>query len=113
MKTKKSKKEYFPDEVTMRRVREKLSSKRYKGGNLPLPDDASEVDRAKYQVCQMIARYQREHSLLQRELAKKLGVDEARVSQILRGRINGFTLDRLVGYAERLYSHVKLDVRAA
>ncbi len=61
----------------------------------------------------MILRYQREHELLQRELAKKIGVDEARVSQILRGRIGSFTLDRLIGYAEQLYSRVRLVIKAA
>jgi predicted XRE-type DNA-binding protein len=97
----------------MTRVREKLSSKNYKGGNVALPDNASELDRAKYQLCQMIARYQREHDLLQKELAKKLGVDEARVSQILRGKIRSFTLDRLIGYTEQIYPKVKLEIKAA
>lgn len=113
MKAKKSKKDHFPDATTMKRVREKLSDKNYEGGNLALPDDASEVDRAKYRLCQLIARYQREHDLSQRGLAKKLGVDEARISEIVRGRIDGFTLDRLIDYAVKLNPTVKVEITAA
>lgn len=103
----------FPDEETLKRVREKLSDPNYGGGNFALPKDASEVDRAKYSLCQLIAKYQREHGLLQKEVAEKLGIDEARISEILRGKIESFTLDRLVSYAEELYETVQVKISAA
>lgn len=103
----------FPDEATLKRVRDKLSDPDYSGGNLALPDDASETDRAKYQLCQLIARYQREHGLLQKEIARQIGVDESRISDILRGKIEGFTLDRLIGYAEKLHPGLKIKIIAA
>ena|SRR3569832_983363 len=103
----------FPDEATLKRVRDKLSDPDYPGGNLALPDDASETDRAKYQLCQLIARYQREHELLQKEIARQIGVDESRISDILRGKIEGFTLDRLIGYAEKLHPGLKIKIIAA
>jgi len=40
----------------------------------------------------------REQELSQRELAKKLGVVESRVSEVLHYRIQKITLDRLVKY---------------
>ena len=113
MKSRKPKKEYFPDTAATKRIRDRLSAADYSGGNLALPDDASEVDRAKYQLCQLIARYQREHELSQRAIAKKLGVDEARISEVLRGRIDSFTLDRLIDYAVKLYPGVKVEITAA
>jgi predicted XRE-type DNA-binding protein len=113
VKSKKRAKRAFPDDKTLDRVRKKLSAKSYSGGNLALPEGASEVERAKYQICQMIAKYQRENEIMQKDLAKKLGVHEARVSQILRGRIATFTLDRLITYAARLYPGFKLEIRAA
>ena len=112
MKTKK-KQVNFPDEATLKRVRDKLSNPHYTGGNLALPTNASETDRAKYQICQIIARYQREHALLQKEIAAQIGVDESRISDILRGKIEGFTLDRLIGYAEKLLPGLKLQILAA
>ena len=105
-------KKTFPDEVTLKRFREKLST-RITGGNLALPENATQVDRAKYQLCQFIARYQREHGLLRKDIARKIGVDESRISDILRGKIDGFTLDRLIGYAEKLHPGLRVRVIAA
>lgn len=112
MKTKK-KEVKFPDEAILKRVRDKLSDPNYTGGNIALPAKASETDRAKYQLCQLIARYQREHGLLQKELAAQIGVDESRISDILRGKIESFTLDRLISYAEKLHPGLKLQIFAA
>ncbi|HLD99359.1 MAG TPA: XRE family transcriptional regulator [Bdellovibrionota bacterium] len=103
----------FPKTETLKRVREKLSDMNYTGGNLALPEDASEVDRAKYQLCQLIAKYQRENGLLQKEIAHKIEVDESRVSDILRGKIESFTLDRLIGYAKKLHPKLKVEIKAA
>ncbi|MBI1860036.1 MAG: XRE family transcriptional regulator [Deltaproteobacteria bacterium] len=102
----------FPDDQTLKRIREKFSDPKYEG-NFALPESASEVDRAKYQLCQLIAKYQREHSLLQKQVAEKLGIDESRISEILRGKIESFTLDRLVSYAEKLYDNVQVKIVAA
>lgn len=103
----------FPDEKTLKRVREKLSDPAFDGGSYIVPDDASEVDRAKYALCQLIAKYQREHKLLQKQVAEKLEVDESRISDILRGKIESFTLDRLLSYAEKLYDNVQVKIIAA
>lgn len=103
----------FPDQKTLKRIREKLSDPAYEGGSYMVPDDAPEVDKAKYQLCQLIAKYQREHGLLQKEVAEKLGIDEARISEILRGKVESFTLDRLVSYVEELYETVQVKIIAA
>ncbi len=106
-------KKAFPGDSTLKRIRERLSDPQYQGGNLALPENATEVERAKYQLCQLIARYQREHGLLQKDLAQKVGVDESRISEILRGKIESFTLDRLINYAERLHPGLRVRVIAA
>lgn len=110
---KSQRKKAFPDEVTLRRVREKLSDPAYQGGNLALPEKATETERAKYELCQLIARYQRDHGLLQKDIAHKIGVDESRISDILRGKIESFTLDRLISYAEKIHPGLKVTVVAA
>jgi predicted XRE-type DNA-binding protein len=103
----------FPDEAKLMRVRERLSDPSYVGGNLALPANATGVERAKYDLCQIIAKYQREHQLLQKDIAAMLGVDDSRVSDILRGKIEGFTLDRLVSYAEKLHPGLRVLIVAA
>ena len=107
------KKEAFPDEKTLRRVRDKLSELNYRGGNLALPAKATEVERAKYQLCQLIVRYQRKRGLLQKEIAEKIGVDESRISDVLHGKIESFTLDRLIGYAGKLHPRLRVQISAA
>ncbi len=106
-------KKAFPGEVTLKRMREKLSDPNFRGGNLALPHNATEADRAKYQLCQLIARYQRERGLLQKDIARRIGVDESRISDILRGKIESFTLDRLISYAEKLHPGLRVQVIAA
>lgn len=103
----------LPSEAKLKPIREKLSDLHYTGGNLALPAHASEVDRAKYELCQIIAKFQREHRLMQKDIAEKLGVDDSRISDILRGKIEGFTLDRLVSYAEKLHPGLKVRITAA
>ena len=107
------KKKYFPDGKTLQRVRDKLSDLNYRRGNLALPANATQVERAKYQLCQIIAKYQRKHGLLQREIAEKIGIDESRVSDILRGKFGSFTLDRLIGYAQKLHPKLRVRIDAA
>ena len=113
MKSKGTQNTKFPDDAILSRVRQKLSDPSYTGGNLALPANASEVDRAKYQLCQLIAKYQREHALMQKDVASEIGVDESRISDILRGKIESFTLDRLIGYAKKLHPQLKIEIRAA
>jgi predicted XRE-type DNA-binding protein len=107
--------EKFPPTAVVKRMRDKLSDPSYDGGNLALPANATEAERVKYRLCQLIARYQREHGLLQKEIADLLGIDESRISDILRGKLEGFTLDRLIGYAQVLHPGLKvtIDIEAA
>ena len=103
----------WPDEAVLKPIRDRLSDPNYKGGSQALPSNATEVDRAKYELCKLVVRYKRENQILQKDIAKKLGIDESRASDILRKKIKGFTLDRLVGYGEILYPGLKLKILAA
>jgi predicted XRE-type DNA-binding protein len=113
MVTKRIPEKKFPSSATLKKVREELSDLAYKGGNLALPEDASEIERAKYKLCQLIAKYQREHELTQSDLAKKIEIAEPRVSEMIRGKIVGFTIERLMVYAQKLYPNVKIDILAS
>lgn len=75
-----------------------------------LPPNASSLDRTKYDLCRRLLVYMHEHEMTQRELAKKLGVVESRVSEVLHYRIQKVTLDRLVKYHQTLDPKFALKV---
>jgi predicted XRE-type DNA-binding protein len=101
----------WPDEETLAHVRLITDDPEYDGGGFTLPpSNASAVERAKYQICQMILGYKLDHDLLQKDIAEKIGADESRASEILRMRTASFTLDRLIGYAEKLMPKLRIHM---
>ena len=102
----------FPSRKRLDEVRKRLSDPSVLGSAL-LPDNASQIDRAKFKACEVIIKFRRKNDLKQKDLAARLGIDESRMSEILYYKIEGFTLDRLVNYAQILYPDLKLDLTAA
>ena len=47
----------------------------------------------------------------QKETAKRLGVTQPRVSDLVRGRISVFSIDALVGFMGRLGAQLEVRVR--
>lgn len=52
----------------------------------------------------------RERGLTQTAAARELGVDQARISAIMRGRLDGFSLQRLMSFARLLGQDVQITV---
>ena len=102
----------FPSRKRLDEVRKKLSDSNVLGSSL-LPDNATQIVRAKFKACEAIIKFRRKNSLKQKDLAQRLGIDESRMSEILHYKTEGFTLDRLVSYAQVLYPNLKLDLTAA
>ena len=50
---------------------------------------------------------------MEMEIAEKIGGDESRISDILRGKFESFTLDRLIDYAEKLHPGLRVQISAA
>lgn len=75
-----------------------------------LPKSASSLDRLKYKMCERFSLYILEKKISQAELARRIGVDPSRINEIVRYKIDLFTLDKLVDYASRLDIDVRLDV---
>lgn len=103
----------FPSGPEFERIRDMLSDPNYEGGSLALSPDASETDKAKYQLCQLILIYKRKNNVDQNTIADLIGVDKSRISEILRMRFASFTLDRLIAYAEKLHPKLKITIKAA
>jgi predicted XRE-type DNA-binding protein len=102
----------FPSRKRLDEVKARLSDPKVLGSSL-LPDGASQIDQMKFKACEAIVKFRRSNNLKQKELAARLGIDESRMSEILHYKIDGFTLDRLLGYAQELYPNLKLDLIAA
>lgn len=97
----------FPAEEELKTMRKKLSRGR---ASYILPPGSSSVDRAKYEVCRQILLYMHAKGLNQRELAAKMGTPETRISELVHYHIWKFTLDRLMGYLEKLNPRVSFKV---
>jgi len=74
---------------------------------LPNPEELL----AKAQLALEIARAIEECGLTQREAAVLMGVDQPKVSHILRGRLEAFSTDRLLGFLTGLGRDVDIVVK--
>ena len=88
----------------------RLSDPNYEWGNYALPENASELEKSKYEICQNIARYKRINEVSLKNLAYELGISLKRLDDILYCRINLLKLDDLVGYLEKLGVVFHLEV---
>jgi len=75
-----------------------------------LPESASELEKSKYEICQNIARYQRENDLPNKDLAYELGISLTKLDDILYCRINLLKLDNLASYLEKLHIPFRLKI---
>jgi predicted XRE-type DNA-binding protein len=72
--------------------------------------NATPADKAKYNLCKSIARYERENKLSEQELAKKLGITHSKVEKILFCHIDKLNLEELVNLAGRLAVPLEMKI---
>lgn len=72
--------------------------------------DDPDLRLAKADLAIAITRIIKERGLTQAAAAKELGVDQARVSAIVRGRLDDFSLQRLMAFARSLGQDVHISV---
>jgi len=75
-------------------------------------DNADEL-LAKAELVQRIADIIAERKLTQVRAAKLLGVDQPKVSALLRGKLDGFSTDRLFRFLNALGRDVEIVIRPA
>jgi predicted XRE-type DNA-binding protein len=97
----------FPNSKEIERARKKLQ--KVEPTRL-LKKNASQVDQLKFALCKEFIVYIREHDMSQQELAKLLEIDPARVSEIVKYKIELFTVDRLLSLMEKLNPNLKVTV---
>ena len=76
------------------------------------PEQAANL-RARAELMQKIAARLHEHEWTQAEAARRCGVTQPRINDLLRGRVSRFSLDALVNIATALGCRVRLDLEAA
>src|SRR5580700_1348220 len=74
---------------------------------LPNPD----VALAKAELVQCIRGLIAERKLTQAKAAKLLGLDQPKVSALVRGRVEGYSIDRLFRFLYALGQRVEITVR--
>ncbi len=97
----------WPKEETLRRMDSVLSKAK---GSATLPPDAGPTLRFKFDLARQIVEHMKHKDLSQRELAKVLGIHEARVSEIVHYRLGRVMADTLMGYVERLNKKARFKV---
>lgn len=66
---------------------------------------------AKAELAQRIRELIEERKLTQTKAAKLLGLDQPKVSALVRGRVEGYSIDRLFRFLNALGQRVEISVR--
>jgi predicted XRE-type DNA-binding protein len=75
---------------------------------VPHPEEAL----AKTQIARAICLLIEKEGLTQRAIAKRLGIDQPKVSALVRGRLTDFSTDRLLRFLLKLGHHVKINIQS-
>lgn len=76
---------------------------------LPNPEEAL----AKAELAHKITVLIRERGLTQVETAKLLGIDQPKISALMRGRLTGFSLERLIRFLLLFGQDIQITVQPA
>ena len=73
---------------------------------------AAENLKIRSALMMQVEKYIKNHKLTQTQAAKQLGIDQPRLNKLLKGRIDLFTIDRLVEMLAKVSVNVKLEIAA-
>ena len=76
--------------------------------DLGLPD--ADVLQAKADLAHQIAAIIESRGLTQNQAAHILGVSQPKISELLRGRLEGFSMDRIMRFLTALDQHVTISI---
>jgi predicted XRE-type DNA-binding protein len=79
----------------------------FKDLKLPDADELNVKAQMAYRICELIQK----RKLTQQEAASLLGTDQPRVSALLRGRLEGFSSDRLFRFLNALDQEIEIVIR--
>jgi predicted XRE-type DNA-binding protein len=76
------------------------------------PEQAANL-RARAELMHKIEAHLKKHAWTEAEAARRCGVTQPRINDLLRGRLSRFSLDALVNIATALGCRVRVDLDAA
>jgi predicted XRE-type DNA-binding protein len=79
-------------------------------GSWSLPENPTSLERAKYELCKQILTYKQDNNLSTEEIAQKINLTNSETQDIIFYHIDYFTLDRLMTYAEKIFSPNKIKI---
>jgi len=93
---------------------ERIEDPNYQGGSWALPENATPLEKSKYELCKKMIIYKREKKLTTEKIAQKISLSLAETEDILHYRTDYFTLDRLMSYTSKLFptNEVKITLVA-
>jgi predicted XRE-type DNA-binding protein len=75
-----------------------------------MPENPTPLQKFRHDIQQKFVLYKRLEKISQKDLAEILGIDEAKVSKLLRNRIDEFSTDRLIKLYEKINPKLILKV---
>ena len=97
----------MPSKTEIQRVLKKLEKSE---GSLAPPTNPTPLEKFRFDIQQKFTVYKLKNNISQREMAKIVGIDEAKMSKILHNRIAEFSTDRLISLYEKINPSIKLKV---
>ncbi|MCB9229658.1 MAG: XRE family transcriptional regulator [Deltaproteobacteria bacterium] len=70
----------------------------------------SKTDQLKYDLCEALIKYLNREKISQRELARILGIDPARISEITKYKFQQMSVDRLISYVEKVEPSLRISI---
>jgi predicted XRE-type DNA-binding protein len=91
---------------------EKIEDPKYDGidASWDLPENATPLEKTKYELCEKMLVYQQDNNLTDEEIAEKIHLTTGETRDILYCHIDYFTLDRLITYATRLFKPLEIKM---
>lgn len=79
-------------------------------GTLAQPPNPTPLEQFRFEIQQKFVSYKRKNNISQKEMSEFLGIDESKVSKILRNRLDEFSTDRLINLYGKINPKVKLKI---
>lgn len=91
-----------PPRKAVESIRKEMTNPNFPYKNICLMPNATPLERNKHDVCQKILTYKQDNKLTKEKIAKSINLTVPETEDIFFGRIDKFTLDRLVSYTTEL-----------